>query len=93
MSETGSHIPSARNLQLTEELERTVISEILQLYPLTISELVLRVAPNPGDAATEDNVRIATRDLRRDGLVRYRNDDEVVEPTRAAVRMDELLTA
>lgn len=93
MCETSKCLPAEWGDLQPTELERIVITEILQLYPLTISELIIRVASNPDDGATEDRVRIITRDLRRDGVVRYRNNDEVVEPTRAAIRMDELLTA
>jgi hypothetical protein len=79
---------------VTAELERTVLHEIVELHPerLTIRELVLRIARDPGDEAAEDRVRIAARELRQSGLARYRNDDEVVEPTHAALRAFVLLT-
>ena len=79
---------------MTEELERTVLHEIVELHPerLTIPELILRIARDPYDEATAEKIRIATRDLRRSGLARYRNDDEVVEPTHAALRAFVLLT-
>ena len=90
MSEGSSCLPAECDLPFTE-LERIAITEILQLYPLTIPELIMRVALDPDDEATKDRIRVATRDLRRDGLVRYRDDDGVVIPTRAAIRMNELL--
>jgi hypothetical protein len=79
---------------VTEELERTVLHEIVELHPerLTIPELILRIARDPGDEATAERVRIATRDLRQSGLARYRDDDEIVEPTHAALRAFVLLT-
>jgi hypothetical protein len=77
------------------ELERTVLTEIVELHPelLTIDELILRVARHPRDETTKEEIRNAIRDLRRSGLVRYRDDDEVVEPTHAALRAFDLLTA
>jgi hypothetical protein len=77
------------------ELEQAVLTEIVQLHPeqLTIPELILRVAHDPDADATKEEVRHATRELRRSGLVRYRNDDEVVEPTHAALRTHDLFTA
>jgi hypothetical protein len=77
------------------ELERTVLTEVIELHPelLTIPELILRVARHPEDEATKERVRNAIRDLRRSGLLRYRGDDEVVEPTHAALRAFDLLTA
>lgn len=77
---------------MQDELERTVLTEIVELGELTIEELILRTAGDPEDEATKDRIRNATRDLRRDGLVRYREDDEIVTPTRPAIRMYELLT-
>jgi hypothetical protein len=79
---------------VTLELERTVLHEIVELHPerLTISELILRIARDPGDEATGERVRIATRELRRSGLARYHDGDEIVEPTHAALRAFVLLT-
>lgn len=76
------------------QLERTVLAEIVQLHPerLTIPELILRIARHPGDETRKEEIRNAARDLRRAGLVRY-GDDEVVEPTHAALRAYDLLTA
>lgn len=77
---------------MSDEFERTVLTEVVQLEQLTIPELILRTARDPDDEATRDKIRNATRDLRRDGLVRFRDDDEVVTPTRPAIRAYELLT-
>jgi hypothetical protein len=79
---------------VTEELERTVLHEIVELHPerLTIPELILRIARNPADYATAERIRIAARDLRRSGLARYRDGDEIVEPTHAALRAFVLFT-
>lgn len=76
-----------------DEFERMVLTEVVQLGELTIAELILRIARDPDDETTKDRIRIATRDLRRDGLVRYRDDDEIVTPTRPGIRGYELFTA
>lgn len=77
------------------ELERTVLTETVQLHPeqLTIPELILRVARDPYAETTNEEIRKATRELRRSGLIRYRDDDEVVEATHTAYRAYELFTA
>lgn len=79
---------------MIQELERTVLHEIVELHPeqLTIPELILRIARDPGDKATGEKVRIAARELRGSGLARYRNGDEIVEPTHAALRAFVLFT-
>lgn len=78
-----------------ELLERTVLEEAIELHPerLTIDELVLRIAADPDDGTQVEAIRQATRELRRSGLLNYRNDDEVVEPTHAAMTAYTLLTA
>lgn len=77
------------------ELERTVLTEVVQLHPelLTIPELILRIASDPQDESMREKIRQAARELRRSGLARFRDEDEVVEPTHAAIRANELLTA
>jgi hypothetical protein len=76
------------------EFEQAALTEVVKLHPehLTISELILRIAPDPEDEATQEKVRHAIRELRRSGLARYRDEDEVVEPTHAALRAFDLLT-
>ncbi len=78
-----------------EARERAVLEEVVELHPerLTIPELILRVAIDPDDAARAEMIRQAARELRRSGLIRYRDDDELVEPTHAAIRAFLLLTA
>jgi len=82
-------------LTVHPQLERTVLTEVVQLHPelLTISELILRIARHPDDEATKEEIGNAVRDLRRSGLVRYRDSEQVVEPTHAALRAYDLLTA
>ena len=76
------------------QVERAVLGVAVDLHParLTITELSLRVAANPHDGREMETIAEAIRELRRCGLFRYRNDDEVVEPTQAAYRAFVLLT-
>ncbi len=77
------------------EFEQAALNEVVKLDPehLTIPELILRIARDPEDEATQEEIRHAVRELRRSGVVRYRDDDEVVEPTHATLRVVDLLTA
>lgn len=86
---------SARSAQ-AEDMERLVLHEIVELHPeqLTIPELILRIARDPEDEATRERIGNAVRDLGRSGLARCRDgEDEVVEPTHAALRAYVLFTA
>lgn len=77
-----------------ELVEHTFLEEAIDLHPtrLTIGEWVLRIAGDPLDDSEVETIKHAIRDLRHHGLVRYRNDDRVVEPTQAALRAHALLT-
>ncbi len=77
-----------------EALERAVLEEVIELLPvrMTVDELCSWIAANPEDHREVDTIREAIRDLKRSGLLRYRNDDQVVEPTQAAVQAFALLT-
>lgn len=76
-----------------EQVELAVLEEAIELHPqrLTVEELALRVAVDPDDDWEAKAVTAAIRDLRRSGLLRYRDDDRVVEPTHAALRAAALL--
>jgi hypothetical protein len=65
---------------------RAILEEAIDLHPqrLTVDELSLRVVADPADGREVETASEAIRDLRRSGLLRYRNDDRVVEPTHAA---------
>jgi hypothetical protein len=78
-----------------EAIERVVLEEVIQLHPerLTIPELILRIATDPYDHAKQEKISRAIRELRRTGLLRYRENDDPVEPTHAGIRAFELLTA
>jgi predicted transcriptional regulator len=67
-------------------VRQVLFEEIIELHPqrLTIAELARRIASDPIDGREIGTASEAISDLRRAGLVRYRNDDQVVEPTHAA---------
>ena len=76
------------------QVEHALLGVAVDLHParLTIAELSLRVAAKPHDGREMETIAEAIRELRRCGLFRYRDDDEVVEPTQAALRAFALLT-
>jgi len=72
---------------------RTLLFEIIEQHPtrLTVDELVLRIVADLEDSVEVETATEAIHDLRRSSLVRYRDDDELVEPTQAALRAYALL--
>jgi hypothetical protein len=86
-------VATSRNY-LPEPVEHAVLEEVIELLPvrLTVAELCLWIAANPEDDREVETIRHAIRDLKRSGLLRYRSDDLVVEPTQAAVQAFVLLT-
>lgn len=95
MKQFQGHYRPSLCREMPAEFEQAALNEIVELHPehLTIPELILRIARDPEDEVTEEKIRHAVRELRRSGLARYRDEDEVVEPTHAALRAFELLTA
>ena len=77
------------------QVEHALLGVTINLHPthLTTSELSLRIAAKPHDSREMETIAEAIRELRRCGLFRYRDDDEVVEPTQAALRAFLLLTS
>jgi hypothetical protein len=77
-----------------ELVEHAVLLEVIELHParLTVAELSLRIVTDPEDRMEVETITHAIRDLRRSGLLRYRSDDQVVEPTHAALQAHALLT-
>lgn len=73
------------------KLEAIVLRHLLVLHPiqLTVGELVREIAEPGDDFIDRDAVERAVRELAAAGLV-HRNG-EVVLPSRAALRLDELL--
>jgi hypothetical protein len=71
--------------------EAAVLRQLLALHPiqLTLEELSREIAGEEADFASKDAVERAVRELTAAGLV-HRNG-EVVLPSRAALRLDELL--
>lgn len=74
-------------------VEETMLIEIIEQHPLrlTVGELVLRIVADPDDNREVETAKEAIRNLRRSGLARYRDDDELVEPTQAALHAHALL--
>ena len=74
-------------------VEQVILEEVIELHPqrLTVGELSLRIVGDPDDSTEVETAIHAIRDLRRSGLFRYRDDDQVVEPTHAALRAHALL--
>jgi hypothetical protein len=71
-------------------IEAAVLRQLLALYPvqLTLKELDREIAGEESEFALVDAVERAVRELTAAGLV-HRNG-EVVLPSRAALRLDEL---
>jgi predicted transcriptional regulator len=72
-------------------IEAAVLRQLLALYPvqLTIGETVREIAGETDDFALRDAVERAVRELVASGLVH--RSGEVVLPSRAALRFEELL--
>ena len=86
MGAEGNYLPGP--------VERAILEEVIELLPvrMAVGELCLWIAANPEDDREVEAIREAIRDLKRSGLLRYRNDDLVVEPTQAAAQAFALLT-
>ena len=71
--------------------EAAVMQQLLDLHPvrMTIAELVREVVGQDAQFAERDAVERAVRDLKGAGLLH--RSDEFVQPTRAALRLSELL--
>lgn len=71
--------------------EAAVLQQLLFLHPAQVSfeELLREVAADPADFGQRDAVERAVRDLGAIGLLR--RADDLVLPTLAALRFDELL--
>lgn len=74
-----------------EAIEAAVLRQLLALHPvqLTLEELQREIAGDEDDFAARDAVERAVHTLAATGLV-HRNG-ELVLPSRAALRLDELL--
>jgi hypothetical protein len=72
-------------------VEAAVLRQLIALHPiqLTLRELVREIAGESGSFALRDGVERAVRELAAAGLANRSGD--VVLPSRAALRFDELL--
>jgi hypothetical protein len=72
-------------------MEATVLRQLLALHPTQVSatELLREIAADPDDFSERDALDRAVRDLGAAGLVR--RNGELLAPSRAALRFDELL--
>ena len=72
-------------------VEAAVLRQLLALHPVQVvfEELLREIAVDPDDFAQRDSVERAVRDLAAAGLLHRR--DDLVMPSRAALRFDELL--
>jgi hypothetical protein len=72
-------------------IETAVLMQLLALQParLSFEELLREVAADPDDFGERDSVERAVRDLAAAGLLR--RDGELLTPSRAALRFDQLL--
>jgi hypothetical protein len=87
MSEIEARLPGEED----RRRQQGILNEVLELFPvtLTVEELVrTQVTQRLGDQVAEPWEQAIT-ELRRAGLLRLSGD--VVEPTLAAIRMNELL--
>jgi hypothetical protein len=82
--------PPKYNLEI---VERAVLEIAAGLHPehLSAGALTLRIVSNPDDEREVETAVQAIRNLREFGLFHNR-DDEIVEPTTAALRAVVLLT-
>jgi hypothetical protein len=74
-------------------VEAVILEVAAELHPqnLTAKELALRIISDADDAREVETAAQAIRGLREFGLFSIR-DDEIVEPTRSALRAVALLT-
>lgn len=85
------HDDSATTAAADAATESAVIQQLLDLHPaqLTIAELVRELAGENAGFAERDAIERAVRDLGAAGLLHQARD--LVAPTRAALRLSELL--
>jgi hypothetical protein len=86
----GAKTPPKYNSALVEQ---AILEVAIELHPqhLTIGELSSKIVSDSNDRKEVETVAQAIRDLKRSGLLSYRDVNEVVEPTHAALRAFALL--
>jgi hypothetical protein len=87
---TDSKIPAKYNVAVVESV---ILEEAAELHPrhLTARDLALKIVSDPDDTREIETVAQAIHNLREFNLFSVR-DDEIVEPTAAALRAVALLT-
>lgn len=85
--------PRSRPAYDVESVARTILEEAIRRHPerLTVTELSLRIVGDPDDDLEGETAVEAIQSLRASGLIRYRNDDQIVEPTHAVLCYAELM--
>lgn len=87
---TNSETPAKYNVA---KVESVILEVAAELHPeqLTARDLALKIVSDPDDTREVETAAQAIRNLRGYGLLSDRND-EIVEPTSAALRAVALLT-
>lgn len=82
----------ATTLDDDDRAQASVVSEVLRMYPepITLGELTREMTVASAGFGDRDRIERAVRDLIAGGLL-YKRDDDLVIPTRAAVRLYVLL--
>jgi len=77
----------ATTLDDDDRAQASVLKEVLWMYPepITLAELTHEMTVGSTEFGEQDRIRRAVRDLIGGGLL-YKRDDDLVIPTRAAVR-------
>ena len=86
---TDSETPPKYNVAIVEAVLLEVAAELHPQH-LTAAELSLKIVGDPDDGREIETAARAIRNLREFGLFRDR-DDEIAEPTQAALRAVALL--
>lgn len=86
---TDSRIPPKYNIAIVESVLLEVVTDLHPQH-LTARELSLRIVSDANDSREVETVAQAIANLRKFGLFSNRND-EIVEPTQAALRAIALL--
>lgn len=75
-----------------DRTQASVLREVLWVYPepVTLAELIREMTVGSAEFSERDRIERAVRDLIASGLL-YKRDDDLVIPTRAAVRFYALL--
>jgi len=81
------------NESTDSHLEAVLLGRLLDLHPtrVTIDELVRDLTGTDEDFAARDAIQRAIVELTRSGLLHPVGEDGFVNPTRAAIRLGELL--